>query len=861
MFRYPQRASSLPAAACALFLGFAAPVVPVTAQETTRGWQCVAGPDGEWICGETELDVGPYPRGPVAPIYRRPRTDPVDTLRAAPERRLLGQTREQAELNWVPRQALSATVRERVPEWCGGAYVEPELRDFTLDAPLDPDLVHAQAQRMSYVLERDGELEGNVRIRQAGRQARAQSAEFDELAQTFVLRRNVRVEDPGVLLLGDRVSLGLADGDAEIEGARFVFYEGSYRGSADRLERDEGVIRVQNARFTQCEPGNDSWTVRAGRVEVSEDGKLARARNARLNVGRVPIFWTPYLQFPLTDERQSGFLIPSAGYSSESGFDLALPYYFNVAPNFDVTLTPRVLSDRGVLAETEVRHLSRRTRNTLGGAYMPEDDNFDGQRSFSEFRERVEAGLEPPGEFQASERWLAQFRHQGNWFEGLTTEVDFVEVSDDEYFRDLGSDLSVNARSEIFRTAQMRFRRGGFQAQLWAQDLQVLEPDEPDAFRRLPQFDMSWARRLPGMPVVASIEGQYGRFDRDDDRVTGVDAITGDRAHVVPRLRLPLERQWGWFNADAAWHYTRYDLDDLPDATFDSSPTRSIPSGSLDLGLRFERDALFASVPLVQTLEPRLFYLYVDQEDQSELPLFDTTELTFGAEQLFRENRFSSVDRINDANQLTAALSSRLISRSSGEELLRATVGRIMFFDDRIVTLPGQVENVETANQSGWVTEVAAQLGVNTDVRALWVFDAPTREQEQVNLQLRYRADARRVLSLGYRERGRDISQADGGIVWPLSAQVSMLGRFFYDLEEDRVIEAFGGFQYDSCCWRLRLVGRQFRRPSRGLELTDTETGVFVEVVLKGLAGFDSGLNSILEQGIRGYREQPLNGF
>jgi LPS-assembly protein len=177
------------------------------------------------------------------------------------------------------------------------------------------------------------------------------------------------------------------------------------------------------------------------------------------------------------------------------------------------------------------------------------------------------------------------------------------------------------------------------------------------------------------------------------------------------------------------------------------------------------------------------------------------------------------------------------------------------------VTLPGQVENVETANQSGWVTEVAAQLGVNTDVRALWVFDAPTREQEQVNLQLRYRADARRVLSLGYRERGRDISQADGGIVWPLSAQVSMLGRFFYDLEEDRVIEAFGGFQYDSCCWRLRLVGRQFRRPSRGLELTDTETGVFVEVVLKGLAGFDSGLNSILEQGIRGYREQPLNGF
>ena len=714
------------------------------------------------------------------------------------------------------------------------------------------------AREADYLIGQSGALEGAVRARQGDRAARARAARFDEDTQTFVLEGDVRVEEPGALLLGDRAQVNLVDGDAEIEGARFVFYEGSYRGSAERLERKDGVIRVENASFTRCAPGDDSWMVVAGRVDIPEDGKVARARNARLNVGGWPVLWTPWLQFPLTSERQSGFLTPRLGYSSESGVDFAVPYYLNLAPNYDATITPRVMSERGVLVEGEVRHMTGNMQNVLGGAYMPEDDNYDGRYSFSEFRDRIESGLMQPGVFDATDRWLVQFQHQGQWWQGLTTEVDFAEASDRDYFRDLGTDLSVNVRSELDRSARMQFRRNGLQARLWAQDFQILDPDEPDTYQRLPQFDLSWFDRPLNMPLVLGLDAQYARFDRDEPMAVGADAVTGDRMHVAPRVRIPLERSWGWLTAEGGWHYTRYDLSDVP-LNWDDSPTRSLGSGSVDLGLRFERDALIGGAPLVQTLEPRLYYLYMEQEDQSHLPLFDTTEYTFDRRQLFRDNRFGGIDRINDANQLTMALTSRFISRRDGTELLEATLGRILYFDDREVTLTGAPEDVETDSRSGWVTELVMRLGAGMDARALWVWDTPSETERQRSFQVRYSPDARRTLNVGYRKRGDDLTQLDAGIVWPLSNQVSMLGRYFYDMEENRSLETFGGLQYDDCCWRLRLVGRQFRRPSQGLSETETELGVFVEVVMKGLAGFDGGLNSILERGIRGYREHPLN--
>ncbi|HSG89278.1 MAG TPA: LPS-assembly protein LptD [Pseudomonadales bacterium] len=829
---------------------------------TEDQWHCEPGADGQWACTEVGVDAGPFEPVPTAPIYSQREAREQARGRTGV---VAGQTTEQAELTWVPRQALPQAARETLPSWCGGAYQEFAWTEEQLAADPVSALLGLSADSAEYVLDEGGTLDGKVRVEQGARRVGADTATYDAAAEELVLEGDILVQEPGLLLRGDAARVDLLTGDARIDGARFVLYEGGYRGSAEALVREDKVLSIENGAFTHCPPGDESWKLAAGRIEIPEGSPFGVARNATLEIADVPVFWAPYLEFPVTDERHSGLLFPTVGYSNDNGADLSVPYYMNLAPNYDATLTPRFMSERGLLIEGEARQLTGQMRNTIGGAWIKQDDNYDGERSFDEFRERVRAGLEPPGVFRAEERWLASFEHQGRWLPGITSQVDFAEVSDKDYLRDLGTELSVNNQPDIRRTGAINLRRGGLEASLWAEDFQILEDGTREAYQRLPQFDLSWHERFGDVPMVFGADFQYAEFERNGPNLTGVDAITGSRTHIVPRFTLPLEWDWAWMEANFAWDYTRWDLQGVPlDGTgqpvVDRSPTRTLPTGSLDLGLRFERDLAFGGTRLLQTLEPRLFYLYIREEDQSGIPLFDTADLTFGTQQLFRDNRFSGIDRIGDANQLSVALTQRLLSKGDGTELLSATVGRIIYFDDRDVTLTNDPAAIERNESSGWITDLVMRLGAGLDARALWVWDSEDDARDQTNLRLRYRASGRGILNVGYRKRGMDIEQVDAGFSWPVTDRTALIGRYFYDLERENTIEMFAGVQYDDCCWRLRLVGRQYRRPYDGVDDTDTETGVFVEVVMKGLAGFDGGLQSILEEGIYGYGEQGAHG-
>lgn len=841
----------------AVLLALAAPGRAASYSE--EQWRCRPGPDGEWVCDRVESEAGPFPPVATAPIYKKP------PARAEEKRRgqivpVAGQTQEQAELTWVPRRALPADAQAELPEWCDGAYREYDWSEEAL--ALDPAeaVIGITADGASWTLGEDAMLEGAVLLEQGARRLFAEQATYDTQTRRLALEGGVRMQEPGLLLTGERASVDLEAGEAELEDVRFVLYEGDYRGSAARFAREDGELRIEGAEFTRCAPGDRAWKMAAGRIVIPEGEIFGRARNARLEVRDVPVFWTPYLRFPVTDERQSGWLFPRMGFTETNGVDVAVPYYLNLAPNYDATIMPRVMSERGVLLETEFRHLSQRTRNTLGGAFLPQDDQYDGRVSFDEFEERIREGLAPPGVFEAADRWLVQADHRGDWFPGVTTRVDFVGVSDRDYFRDLGTDLGVTSSVQLERTAEVAVRRRGLEARLWAEDIQLLEEGLPEAYRRLPQLDMRFRERLPGVPLVVGYDLQYAFFDRQDAAVTGLEAVTGSRTHFAPRLRIPLERPWGFLRAEAAYQYTRYDLDDVLPGT-ERTPERTLPTGIVDAGLRFERDTSLGGRPLLQTLEPRLYYLYVEEEAQDTLPRFDTTELTFGHEQLFRDNRFSGLDRIGDANQLTTAMTSRVLSRADGSELLSGTVGRIFYYDDREVTLEAD-DATEGDSASGWVTDLVLRLGGGFDARALWVWDTPNEVRDQTIVQVGFRPDARRVLNLAWRTRGEDIEQADLAFIWPVSSHLAAIGRYFYDLERERTIETFAGFQYDDCCWRLRVVGRRFRRPFDVIDPgnSDAESGIFFEILMKGLAGFDAGVDNILSNGIRGYREQVEHG-
>jgi len=793
--------------------------------------------------------------------------DAPESIRVAPTRRP-GQTEEQARLDWVPRRALASEDRREIPPWCGGAYVEPEW-----DAPLSGGgsgggAVELVAGSVDYRQGAEAHLDGGVRLRRASNLAEADRATLEERQQRVTLEGDVELRETGMLLRGERATIDLGQNSARVEDAEFVLHGSGHRGGAERIARSaDGTLAVREGHVTRCQPGNDSWRVVSRRLEVDEASQKATARDARLEIGGVPVLWVPWLRFPVGDERRSGLLFPGLGFSGDDGVDIAVPYYFNLAPNYDATLTPRFISDRGFMMEGEVRYLSPRSENRFAGAFLPEDDRFDGRFSRREYREEVAAGLLPPERFDPEDRWLLAVEHSGRWRRGLKTSVDFVGVSDDDYFRDLGTDLGLDVRDEVERSGSVSWRRDGLAVRLWAQDFQVLEPNVSESFRRVPQLDFAWRRqRVAGVPLEAELAGHYARFERDDLDVPPEERVEGTRLHAVPRLTVPLEWPFAWLRSSVSWHYTRYALDESGAGSTalvgrDDEPDRTLPIASLDAGLRFERALRLGGEDFVQTLEPRIHYLFVEDENQDDLPLFDTTPLTFSAEQFFRENRFAGVDRIGDANRISTVVTTRLRG-ASGREHARLTAGRITHFEDRGVTLE-EAEVDPTDSASPWLAELAVRLTDAFSARGLLLWDGDDRRTEQSRLDLRWHPGDGRLLNFAFRRRIGNIEQTDLSGRWPVTDRIALVARWFYDLERDETVETFVGLEYDDCCWRVRLIGRRQEEPFDGVRSsgTENETGVFLEVALKGLAGFGDTVDSILESGIRGYRERDTDGI
>jgi LPS-assembly protein len=359
------------------------------------------------------------------------------------------------------------------------------------------------------------------------------------------------------------------------------------------------------------------------------------------------------------------------------------------------------------------------------------------------------------------------------------------------------------------------------------------------------------------------MDARWADFDRDTQNAVGLAAITGARTHLEPRLSLPLSWPFGFLTMTAGYRYTVYDLEQDSSASglqlVEETPERKIGLGSIDGGLFFERDLEWFDTGLTQTLEPRLYYLRQSFEDQSNLPLFDVSQLTFGYSQLFRSNRFAGLDRIGDANQLSAGITTRFLSRSTGVEHFRFSLGEIFYFEDRQVTLSGVPGPEEQQSSSAIAAEASARLAGNWRLNGSLVWDPHDDEVDEGGVGLQYRRDNRHIFNIGFRKRvSENIEQTDVSFVWPISDHFALLGRWNYDLVSGRTIEGFGGIEYSDCCLQVRLMARHFL-DSRGsgivnFENVEADDGIFLQIVFKGLAGFGTQVESALERGIRGYR-------
>jgi LPS-assembly protein len=661
-------------------------------------------------------------------------------------------------------------------------------------------------------------MSGGVLVKRGDKLAGAETADYDPKTLTLHLDGDVRYEDPDTEIVSESADFAYDTGQITFTGAEFLLGDSNSRGVADLLQiSQEGTLNLGGVNYTTCPPGSNDWLIEAGNIELDTNEGVGTARKVKLRFQGVPIIYVPYLTFPISNARKSGVLTPTIGSAGRSGNEIALPYYWNIRENYDATISPRWLSNRGLQLGTEFRYLTKRNDGQVIFEYLADDSLID------------------------SSRHLIAVDHRTVFNSGWRNTLDFREVSDAQYFEDLGGTLSLTSITHLNRN--LRF---DYHSQHWSlfgqvQDFQTLDEtilDDDQPYQRLPQ--MKVAGYYPDLVGALGLgfDGELVNFDRD----TGV---TGWRLNAAPSVELAFERP-GWFVKPAvAVDYTRYDLKNtLPGE--ETEFIRTVPIASFDTGMVFER-IMNRSSNLIQTIEPRLLYVNVPFRDQDGLPVFDTIMPDLNLVQLYRKNRFLGADRIGDTEQYSVGITSRIIDVNSGEEKVSATIGQTRYLSDQLVTLPGETLVPQTS--SDYIAEIRFLLfrHVNFDVGHQWSNGENGTTQSEARLQ--YRPENNKILNLAYRFRRDSLEQGDVSWSWPLGQSWNFVGRYNYSFRDKESLEQFFGLEYESCCWGFRVVQRRYLSTRDGTR--DTSFGL--QLVLKGMTSLGTAADKMLERGILGY--------
>ncbi|NLG76246.1 MAG: LPS assembly protein LptD [Xanthomonadaceae bacterium] len=681
---------------------------------------------------------------------------------------------------------------------------------------VESDSAHVRLNDDVYV------LEGDVVVIQGKRKIRTRDATIDQRSGRFSVESPIEYSDPNMTVTGDSGRLE-PDGSAVFEGARFELPATNARGSADRIRANAlGEISLDRVRYTTCPLGQEDWLIRASGIDIDQRRGFGSARNARLDFKGIPILYTPFISFPVGNERKTGFLMPTPGSSARSGASISVPWYWNIAPNYDATFTPTWYAKRGARLGTQFRYLTSFGDGTLLADYLPDDRQFGEDRSY------------------------VRFFDETNFTDRLRLDTEAANVSDDQWFEDFGLGPEGTSITFLKRYTNLTYLGNEWRAILRAQNFQVID-DTIDPLQRpytiLPQLAVSAS--FPDRPfgLTYGLDLEIAHFTHNFDRAP-YDLTTGWRIDAAPEVRMPLRGRGIYVEPAASFRYTGYKLSDEPG--IDDTPSRSAPVISVDSGLIFER--LWGSrQQRLQTLEPRIMYLYVPYRDQDELPNFDTGIADLNLVQLFRTNRYVGADRLADANQLSVGLTSRLLDAETGAEWLRATVGQAYYFETPRVTLPG--EDIDETGSSDIIAELDLRAYGDWSIGMGVQWDPSDTRSEKGDVHVQYRPAFDRIANVGYRFRRGNLEQVDGSVAWPISERWSAYGRMVYSLEDSQALDHFAGLEYRSCCWRFRIVARRYVRDRTG----DFDTSVLLQLELNGLSSVGDEADAFLERSIWGY--------
>ncbi|SMQ96345.1 organic solvent tolerance protein [Xanthomonas fragariae] len=714
------------------------------------------------------------------------------------------------------------------------------------------------------------QYQGNVALKRGDQFLGADNLRMDTETGNYIAEGNVRYQDTSFRMVADRAE-GNQDTDAhKVTNIRYQLVDRRGNGAAESVDLQGQVGQMHRSTYTTCDPAQPIWRVRAPEIDVDNEEGFGTARNAVLQIGKVPVLYFPWFKFPIDDRRQTGLLFPQFGLSGRNGFDYLQPIYLNLAPNYDATLLPRYMSKRGLMFGTEFRYLYEGGRGEITANYLPND----------KLRDKDRGSVFYSGYHNLNDHWQA--RSSISW------------VSDTRYVEDftsrlngMGSASSLQSTVGIYGTGETW--TAGLMADRWQLTDYTLD-EQALPYNRQPRAYFTWEKPL-GI-FEAGVYAEAVRFTHDDSYFVqpprggntneddGDDYVrtntrnkeygSGARLDIKPYISMPLSGAAWFVTPTVAWRYTAYQLDstlaNTAPLTGDRSPSRSLPIASLDAGLYFDRETSVFGTNYLNTLEPRMYYLYVPYRDQNDLPVFDTRPFTFSYGQLFRDTRYTGADRQNDANQLTLAVTSRWLRQDDGREKLSLSAGQILYFNDSLVTINNSTNSAAGSEQpiaqgkSAWVADANYMINDRWSMGATYQWNPNSRKEDLASLRTRYLLNYDGIINLAYRYRrnlinGSDqLKQADFSFLYPINPTWSAVGRYYYSLLDRKPLEIIGGVQWDSCCLAVRALVRRFVRNRDG----EMDNSIQFEFVLKGLSSFGQNTDRTLRRAILGYYRDDL---
>lgn len=736
--------------------------------------------------------------------------------------------------------------------YCEGAWVTP----IAPDAPtIDPEQATSTitADYGHYNPAGDSYLEGNVIIDQEGRQIRAERVTIDQTQTYAKAEGQVQLAQGGLISQSDDINYNLKTQQGDLNNSFFIAEEQHAHGRAEKIAKtSDDTLELENATYSTCPPEQKpTWKIQADQIKLNQETGRGETRNTKLYVKDVPVLAVPYFNFPIDDRRTTGILTPTFGFTNDGGLELGVPVYLNLAPQYDATITPRYVSDRGAMLDGEFRYLTENYgEGRIWGGYLPSDESYSNK-----------------------DRKDLHFLHNWQINDQFSTNLEYNYASDKDFFADLDNNPDSKTDLNLRRAWEVNYKNGipGLKAQFKVEDFQTLDPavlDEDRPYARLPQLLVNYKTGNPlGLQYEFNNDTAYFQKDiRNTENIdTGDEAIyqpSGTRIYNDFSVRYNHFTPWSFFIPQATLRNinTFYDQDTIDrinnNQTSSSSENHSIvvPQFTLDTGLIFEKDGRY-----LQTLTPRLFYAYSPYENQRNQPNFDSVVASINYDQLFSARRFYGNDRLEDNNFASLGLSYSLFNEE-GLERLRASVGQSFFFEDRRVTLDREADKFDRESHTGPVIQLRSQLNKNVHVNlnSSWMSNGSNAQRD---VQVYYTGDQGNLYNVGYfyrkdiPNRQESYDQVVGSFIQPIANNWRLVGHAQFDLDNSVAREYLLGVNYESCCWGVSVYGRSYYNDLDDINDPDVKAkrAVMAEVTLKGLGGLSNKLTSLLENRILGF--------